>query len=193
LGIPLDQQDVILDAVGVGSTPTPDEMEAAYGIRVDLAQLIPPDVALGALTSLNAPAARALGVPGGGSVVRAADLAQLYQGLLHNPGEIWDPAVLADATSHVRNHLPDLMGVPANRGLGVVIAGDDGLSDRRGMGRTVSPQAWGHNGAGGQIAFVDPATGLSVCYLTNGLDQHLLREGRRVIAVASLAADCVTA
>ena len=31
------------------------------------------------------------------------------------------------------------MGVPANRGLGVVLAGDDGMSNRRGLGRTVWP------------------------------------------------------
>ena len=36
------------------------------------------------------------------------------------------------------------------------------------MGRTVSPRTFGHNGAGGQIAWADPATGLSFCYFTNG-------------------------
>ena len=57
------------------------------------------------------------------------------------------------------------------------------------MGATVSPRAFGHNGAGGQIAFADPESGLSVVYLTSGLDQNLLREAWRVTAVASLAAD----
>ena len=64
------------------------------------------------------------------------------------------------------------MGVPANRGLGVVLAGDDGMSNRRGLGRTVSPMAFGHNGVGGQIAFCDPESGLSFAYTTNGLDRH---------------------
>jgi CubicO group peptidase (beta-lactamase class C family) len=71
-----------------------------------------------------------------------------------------------------------------------VIAGDDGKSNLRGMGRTVSPGAFGHNGAGGQIAFADPATGLSFAYLTNGLDQNVVREARRNTAIASRAADC---
>ncbi|MGI8755495.1 MAG: serine hydrolase domain-containing protein, partial [Acidimicrobiales bacterium] len=82
LGIPVAQQDDIIDSVGVGEPPTPDEVEAAYGVRVDLAALIPPDVALGALLSLNDPQARVVGVPGGGGIMRAADLARFYQALL---------------------------------------------------------------------------------------------------------------
>ncbi len=189
LGIPLDQQGDVVDAVGVGEQPTPDEMEAAFGVRLDLGALIPPDVALAALLTLNTPEARAVGVPGGGSVVRAADLALLYQAFLHDPKGLWAPDVLADATGTIRNTLPDLYGVPANRTRGgMVVNGDDGLGNRRGMGRTASPRAFGHNGAGGQIAFADPATGLSVAYLTSGMDQHLIREQRRCTAIASLGA-----
>lgn len=190
LGIALDQQDDILEAVGVGETPTPDEMEAAFGVRIDISALIPPDVALGSLITLNAPDARAVGVPGGGAVVRAADLALLYQAFLHDPKGLWDPDVLVDATATVRTSLPDLWGVPANRTRGgLVVRGDDGLGHRRGFGHTASGRSFGHGGAGGQIAFADPDSGLSVCYLTSGLDQHLIREQRRVSAIASLAAD----
>jgi CubicO group peptidase (beta-lactamase class C family) len=192
LGIPVDQQDGIVDAVGVGAPPTPEEMEEAYGFRVDLAQLIPPDVALGALLSLNDPEARAIGVPGGGGVFRARDLALLYQGLLHDPAGLWSPQVLADGTRNVRMRLPDIWGIPASRTLGLVVAGDDGFADRRGFGRTASARAFGHNGAGGQLAFADPDTGLSVAYLTAGMDQHMLRQQRRDVAIASLAADLLT-
>ena len=189
LGIPLDQQDGIVETVGVGQPPTPEEMEEAYGFKIDITTLISPDVALGALLSLNDPAARALGVPGGGGVMRAADLAAFYQGLLHDPKDLWSPEVLYEGTAHVRQTLPDLMGIPASRTLGLVVAGDDGHSHQRGMGRTVSARAFGHNGAGGQLAFADPETGLSVVYLTAALDQHLIRQMRRDTAIASLAAD----
>jgi CubicO group peptidase (beta-lactamase class C family) len=188
LGIPLDQQDGIVETVGYGAPPTPEEMEAAYGFKVDISQFIPPDVALGALLTLNEPEARAVGVPGGGGIYRARDLALLYQGLLHDPAGLWSSEVLAEGTERVRMSLPDIWGVPANRALGLVIAGDDGFADRRGFGRTASPRAFGHNGAGGQLAFADPATGLSVAYLTAGLDQHMIRQGKRDIAIASLAA-----
>lgn len=188
LGIPLGEQDGIIDSVGVGSPPTPEEMEATFGYKIDLAQLIPPDVALGALLTLNTPEARAIGVPGGGGVMRAADIALLYQAFLHNPGGLWSPEILAAGTRDVRVSLPDMTGLPSNRTLGLILAGDDGFADRRGFGRTASPLSFGHPGAGGQMAFADPVSGLSVGYATAGMDQHLIREGRRTIALASLAA-----
>jgi CubicO group peptidase (beta-lactamase class C family) len=58
------------------------------------------------------------------------------------------------------------------------------------MGRTVSAGAVGHNGAKGQIAWADPASGLSFGYCTNGLDDNAVREPRRTTALASLAAVC---
>lgn len=185
LGIPINDQAGIAEVVGVGEQASVEELREVYGDAAELMAQIPPDVALGALVSLNHPKAKEAGVPGGGGVVRAADLAMLYQGLLRNPDELWDPAVLADGTGHVRSRLPDLMGIPANRSLGLIIAGDDGMAARRGFGDVASPRSFGHNGAGGQIAFADPDTGLSACYVTNGLDQHLLREQRRNVAIAN--------
>jgi len=49
---------------------------------------------------------------------------------------------------------------------------------------------FGHNGAGGQIAWADPESGISFAYVTNGLDAHVIRQGRRGIALSSLAAIC---
>jgi len=104
---------------------------------------------------------------------------------------MWAPAVIDDAKANVRNHLPErTTGIVANRTLGLVQAGDDGKSNFRGMGRTVSPGTIGHNGAKGQIAWGDPATGLSFGYCTNGLDENILRESRRTTALASLAGNC---
>jgi CubicO group peptidase (beta-lactamase class C family) len=189
LGIPLEEQDGIIETVATGRRPTADEMLEAFGVAIDLDQLIPPDVAIDALLTLNDPDARRVGVPGGGGVMRAADLALLYQGFLHNPGGLWSPEVLEAGTAVARVTLPDWSGVPASRTLGLILAGDDGFADRRSFGRTASPRAFGHPGAGGQLAFADPQTGLSVGYATAGLDQNLIREGKRTIALASLAAD----
>jgi len=189
VGVPAAQQSDINDLVLTGSPATPDELEAAIGVR----ELPLTEVTADALMTFNQSAVRAVGVPGGGGVSTAADLALYYQALLADPVGIWKPEVLADVTANVRNHLPDYMGTPANRSLGLVIAGDDSRRSARGMGHTVSARAFGHNGAGGQIAWADPATGLSFCYLTNGLDQHQLREWRRTTGIASRAANCVPA
>ncbi|MFV0526292.1 MAG: serine hydrolase domain-containing protein [Acidimicrobiales bacterium] len=187
LGLHPDDHDNLAELVLVGDPATPDELEAAFGVR----ELPGSEVNDEVVQRFNTAGNREVGIPGGGGFARAVDLALFYQELLHNSAGIWDDAVLADATGRVRNHLPDPMGVPANRALGVVVAGDDGKTNLRGMGRTVSARTFGHNGAGGQIAWVDPETGLSLGYVTNGYDRHEIREPRRGTAISSIAAACV--
>jgi CubicO group peptidase (beta-lactamase class C family) len=72
----------------------------------------------------------------------------------------------------------------------VVVAGDDGMANFRGFGKTNSPRAFGHGGAGGQIGWADPASGISLAYCTNGFDRNDIRQGRRGVAISSLAAVC---
>ncbi len=185
LGVAPEDQGDIADLVASGTGPSPDELESVFGVReYDLGEVTPE-----ALLMFNDPANRAVGVPGGGGISTATDMALLYQAFLHNPGGLWDADVLADATGHIRTTLPDpILRTPANRTLGLIAAGDDGTSSFRGMGHNVSARAFGHNGAAGQIAWADPETGLSVCYLTNGVDRNFLREARRVSGIASRAA-----
>jgi CubicO group peptidase (beta-lactamase class C family) len=172
--------------VNTGEPVPAEELQRLFGIDALPVTEVTPE----ALIGFNHPKVRAVGVPGGGGVSTAADLALYYQGILHNPG-IWKPDVLTDVTTQVRNTFPDYIGTPANRSRGLVIAGDDGKSGARGMGKTVSPRAFGHNGAGGQIAWADPETGLSFCYLMNGLDQNQLRGWRLTTAIASRAGKSV--
>lgn len=188
VGIAPEDQDGIADLVLVGEPATPDELEAVFGVR----ELPGSEVTDEVVVRFNDAATREVGVPGGGGFARARDIALFYQELLHNPNNIWDPAILADATGTVRNTLKDPMGVPANRSLGLILAGDDGKSNLRGLGRTVSAGAFGHNGAGGQLAWADPVTGLSLGYTTNGYDRHQLREPRRGTSISSVAGTCVT-
>ena len=187
VGVPVEEQGDITELEVRGEPATADELEAVLGVR----EMPVTEVTDAALVSFNEPEVRALGVPGGGGVASAADLALFYQALLHHPVGIWDPAVLADGTGNVRVTLPDpFQGYPANRTLGIIVAGGDGRADRRGFGRTAGPRTFGHNGAAGQIAWADPDTGISFCYATNGIDANILRQGRRGIALASLAAAC---
>jgi CubicO group peptidase (beta-lactamase class C family) len=82
-----------------------------------------------------------------------------------------------------------IWNIPPNRGLSIVVAGDDGQAFMRGFGRTCSPRAFGHGGAGGQIAWGDPETGISLGYVTNGFVDWMTM-GRRVTAIGSLAGNC---
>ncbi len=188
LGVPEAQQDDIRRVVAVGEPPT-DEEWASLGLA---GIEIPAEINDVTIARFADTETIALGVPGAGAVSNASDVALLYQALLHNPGRIWDPDVLADGTGNVRVRFDEpTVGGPANRTLGLLVAGDDGFAVNRGFGKTNSPRAFGHSGAGGQLAWADPATGLSFCYLTDGSDANLLREGRRRVALSNRAGGLV--
>ena len=187
LGLGPEELDGALDLVLCGEHASADELQAAFGIS----ELPTTEVTEDALMWFNSPEVRAVGVPGGGGCANAAVVALFYQELLHNRAGLWDPDLLADVTGRVRNTFPDpLTRTPANRALGVILAGDDGRANFRGFGHTQSPRTFGHNGAGGQLAWADPDSGLSFCYLTNGNDLHELRQPRRGIGITSRAAVC---
>jgi CubicO group peptidase (beta-lactamase class C family) len=146
-----------------------------------------------ALLRFNRPDIRAVGVPGGGGYANAFDMALFYQALLHGGlegTELWSDATRSNVREIRSGDLADPMfGMLANRGLGIIISGDD-TRNFRGFGATNSPSAFGHNGAGGQLCWVDPTTGLSLAYLTSGHDRNNVRQGRRGVSISSIAAEC---
>ena len=187
LGTAAAKAGSIAELEHVGDSATADELTAVFGSAVDF-----PDSRDDSLLVFNDPEVRELGVPGGGAVASAADVAMFYQGLLDNTAGVWDEAVLADAVGRVRVDFPDpITGIAANRGLGVVIAGDGPEKVYRGMGQRVSARAFGHQGVGGQMAWGDPVTGLSFCLLTNGLDVNPIRSARFGASVNNRAGACV--
>ena len=121
----------------------------------------------------------------------AADLALFYQALLRNPGTLWRPDVLIDGTARIRCTFADpMLGVPVNRTIGLVLAGDDGQHALRyaSFGEANSPGAFGHAGAHGQIGWADPATGVSFAYANSGLGPDLVRAGARAYILSTRAA-----
>jgi CubicO group peptidase (beta-lactamase class C family) len=149
-----------------------------------------------AILALNHPDLRRVGLPGGGGVASAAELALFYQPLLQGGETAAGKRILKSETirfaTTVRtqaHHRDPIWNVPVNRALSVVVAGDDGNAHLRGFGRAASAQAFGHGGAGGQVAWGDPQTGLSVGYCTNGFADWMA-QGRRITAISSLAAQC---
>jgi CubicO group peptidase (beta-lactamase class C family) len=187
VGVPVSQQGDIVDLEKRGEPVSPDELERLLGVR----ELPVTEVTDDGLIGFNAPDVRELGVPGGGGVTDAASMALFYQALLHNPAGLWKDDALLDFTGNVRNHLPDqLQQLPVERTLGLCTAGADGKGSLRGFGKTVSGRTFGHAGAAGQIAWADPESGLSFCYLTNGVDANFIRIARRGAALSSIAGEC---
>lgn len=189
LGQPPEAQGPIANPVAVGEPPSPDELRAVFGTdSFDLGEVTPE-----VLTMFAKPGVRAVGVPGAGGVATAADLARYYQALMANPDGMWDPEALRLATQEILVNLPDpMLGFAANRSAGLIIAGDDANFTLRGFGAGCSPRTFGHNGAGGQISWADPDTGLSMGFVTSGIDANFLREARRTISIASKVADSVS-
>jgi CubicO group peptidase (beta-lactamase class C family) len=149
------------------------------------------------LLALNDPVAQRVGVPGGGAISTAAQIALFYQMLINggqapNGRQVLKPETIEYVIENraPENFIDPQLSYPIKRGLSVVIAGDDGYSHFRGLGKTVSTRAFGHNGAGGQIAWGDPETGISLGYLTSGFSDYLT-EGRRITAISSLAGSCL--
>ena len=189
VGLPRAQHGRVADTVHVG-----EELSEAERKALGWPAPVETEVTEEALGGFNEPGVRESGVPGGGGIMTAAELALFYQGLVHGGAAdgtpIWKPETLALAREIRTGDLADPMfGKRANRGLGVVIAGD---ADRnyRGFGHTGSELTFGHNGAGGQLAWADPVSGISLGYVTNAHDRNALRMGRRGVGISSRAAAC---
>jgi CubicO group peptidase (beta-lactamase class C family) len=82
------------------------------------------------------------------------------------------------------------MHVAANRSLGLVLAGDDGLHQFRYamFGKGNSPGSFGHAGAFSQVAWADPESGISFSFLKNGLQADMMSDAVNVIPITDAAA-----
>jgi len=192
LGCPAEQHHRIKEVVHVGET-----MTAADYAALNLAQPAVTEVTEDALTRFNDAEVREIPIPGGGGIMSAAELAMFYQGLIGFNGSApqwhnvpWQPETIESATQiRTQDLLDPYTGIPVLRGLGVVVAGET-QANLRGFGYNNSAVSFGHGGAGGQIAWVDPETQLSFAYCTNGHDRNPIRQGRRGVSLSNRAATC---
>ena len=191
LGIPPAEHHRVADLVYVGQALTPEELK-----KLGIPPMPETEVNETLIIGFNDPVVRESGVPGGGGIMTAGELALFYQGLLHNPpvaggAPIWKRETLKEAI-RVRSgdYFDPIFKYKCNRALGVIVAGNDGFANYRGFGKTNTADTFGHGGAGGQIGWGDPATGISLGYCTNGFDRNDVRQGRRGTAISSFAASC---
>jgi len=191
LGLAPEYNARVADVAAVGRAPDPKATRAA-GLVIS-EQFTGSDEAIFAF---NRPEIRAVGVPGGGGIMNAASLALFYQALLRDGRasdgtRVWEPEVLRDALRVRTGRLTDPMtGFMAKRALGVVIAGGEHRLFRS-FAPGNSPEAFGHAGAGGQVAWGDPGSGLSFVFLTNGCDRDPVAMGSRGLTLSSAATRCV--
>ncbi|WP_285493964.1 serine hydrolase domain-containing protein [Actinomadura sp. NBRC 104425] len=171
-------------------------LEHVYVLPADTLAALPPlfnnrDGTVRTPGGLGEPEGRAAGFPGAGCVGTPSGLARLYQAYLHNPGGLWDPAVLADATGRIRVDMPGPRGGRVTRTLSMYIAGDP--ADRPGgelafFGPAVSPRTFGHDGQGGNFVWADPDSGLSFAFLTNTVTFMPWESNGRASELSTIAA-----
>jgi len=190
VGCPAEQQHRIAD---VTYTHDPVEPPGGWG-----------EVTPEFILRFNRAHHRQAGAPGAGAIASAGSMALFYQALVNGGETASGKRVMKRETVEfgtkvrARPHHIELallaidptLKVNTNRGLAVSVAGDDGYAYIRGFGRTCSARAFGHGGAGGQIAWGDPETGISVGYATNGFADPIAM-GRRITAISSLAGNCL--
>jgi CubicO group peptidase (beta-lactamase class C family) len=190
VGLPPDEQGRVADIVHVG-----EELSEEERAKLGWPKKLETEVSEPMMQGFNDPAVRQAGAPGAGGIMSAAELCLFYQALLNDGrardgAPIWKPEILEMAREIRNSEFTDpLFHKPACRGLGLIISGDK-TRNFRGFGHTHSELAFGHNGAGGQLAWGDPATGISIGYCTNAHDRNELRQGRRGVGVSSRAAAC---
>ncbi len=184
VGLPPEQNHRVAELTHCGAA-----MSAEDYARLGIPEPPVTEVTEEAILSFNREDVRAVGVPGGGGIMTAAELALFYQALMHGGSRghlrVWRNDTMATARYVRSGELADpLTGKRVNRGLGIVVAGD---ADRnfRGFGHANSPFAFGHGGAGGQIGWADPGSGISMGYCTNGHDRNPLRMGRRTVSISN--------
>ena len=187
VGLPAAENPRVAELVHCG-----EPMTSADYARLGIPEPPVTEVTEEVILSFNRAEVRAAPVAGGGGIMTAAELALFYQALLHGGSvggrRVWRDDTLRMARDVRSGDLRDpLSGHRVNRALGIVVAGDDNRN-LRGFGHDNSPLAFGHGGAGGQIAWADPATGVSIGYCTNGHDRNPLRIGRRGVSISNRVA-----
>jgi CubicO group peptidase (beta-lactamase class C family) len=136
------------------------------------------------------------GEPSHSIVGSAADIVMLLQALFHSG--LWDQDTVADAIRIRRSEAPwgeRIYGGSeeiVNVGLFCLVSGTTGWTQTP---RTGSATTFGHSGAPCQLGYMDPETGTSFAFLTNGYPlagyDHSLQGINRQIVLASLGNDLV--
>lgn len=128
--------------------------------------------------AMNDPRSWTAAIPGGGGISTAHDMALVYQHMIHNFSGALPSAWLADAVGTIRNTSVSLSDkVAAQRTLTGYVSSNDGYHDNRWM--PSAPRAFGHAGAGGQLCWVDPDSGLSFSFLHDTVNADPTVEYRR--------------
>ncbi|MCC9175449.1 serine hydrolase domain-containing protein [Arthrobacter sp. zg-Y179] len=174
LGVPVDHQTNIAHSEAAESLRESVRAQQAEGrpgepnwpsAAMTLGSAFPQEL-VGSDAGFNRPDVRAAEFPGAGAVATARGLSAAWSSAIHDTDVTsrLDPAVLKQATE-VRSEGEPVFPAPApwpRWGAGFQL--DSGAR------RYVSVEGFGHDGAGGQVAFAEPGLDLSFAFVTNWME-----------------------
>ncbi|MDN3293068.1 serine hydrolase domain-containing protein [Streptomyces ficellus] len=120
----------------------------------------------------NDPAYRAAELPGSAGVSTARALARFYAATLGpvDGHRLFAPATLAMARTEESTGPDRVLVVGTRFGLGYMLHGP--------ASPLLSPGSFGHPGRGGSLGFADPASGIALGYVTNGMRKGVTADPR---------------
>jgi len=176
IGLPADQDARVAPHFQLGEPLSVEQVTALLtGLGIDMSTRLAKTFLLSMqhtaelIEGMNNRAGRAAELPAGNGVTNAASLAKMYAAMI---GEVDGVRLLKPETVEAARTLRtgsmspagDLgklaaLGLPVHYGLGYQLA--NGAADRLG------PGSFGHDGAGGRIAFAHPESGTAAAYVAN--------------------------
>lgn len=177
IGLPGDLHSRTADIVpprAAALTGERTEFERAFaepGSLTNMAFSTP--VGLSGISVMNTPAVRSASLPALGGIGSAHALAAFYSAVLDGSAGL----DVSDLTLRRVNGDDLVLKLDTAFSLGFMLDPlDDGIKVRRTFGPAVS--AFGHPGAGGSLAFADPANGIAFAYVMNQMEPGALPRER---------------
>jgi len=182
IGLPLEQDQRVAPHFSMTQALTVEQVTAVMtGLGIDMSTRLAKVFLLSMqhtaelIEDMNNQATRAAEVPAGNGVANAASLAKMYAAMigevdgvrLLKPETVDRARTLRTGSMTPAGDLGKLaaLGLPVHYGLGYQLA--NGPEDRLG------PGSFGHDGAGGRIAFAHPESGVAAAYVANTMSSGM--------------------
>jgi len=182
IGLPLEQDHRVAPHFSPGASLSVEQITAILtGLGMDMSTRLSKVFLLSMqhtaelIEAMNNTEGRAIQMPAGNGVTNAASLAKMYAAMigevdgvrLLKPETVEQARTLRTGAMSPAGELGKLaaLGLPVQYGLGYQLA--NGPEDRLG------PGSFGHDGAGGRIAFAHPESGTAAAYVANTMSSGI--------------------
>jgi len=182
IGLPIEQDHRVAPHFSEGAGLSVEQITAILnGLGIDMSTRLAKVFVLSMqhtaelIEAMNNTEGRAIQMPAGNGVTNAASLAKMYAAMIGEvdgvrilkPETVEQARTLRTGATSPAGDLGKLaaLGLPVQYGLGYQLS--NGPEDRMGLG------SFGHDGAGGRIAFAHPESGVAAAYVANTMSSTM--------------------